>query len=142
VLAMDTAGNAYGVVGGGVYPDGGCCVPVHMVKSAGPDAPTALPFGRIDGLAGIAVDTAGNVYAGDGMGNRVLRLAAGSDTPTVLPFNHLHGVVDVAVDAAGSVYVVDADHNRVLKLGARAGTPMVVAFHGVKPPQPAALGTP
>jgi len=52
VLAMDTAGNAYSVVGGGVDAGGGCCVPVHVVKSAGPDAPTVLPFEYIDGLGG------------------------------------------------------------------------------------------
>jgi hypothetical protein len=77
VLAMDTAGNAYGVDGGGVDPGGRCCVPVHVVKSAGPNGPTVLPFTHIDGLGGMAVDTAGNVYVGDNRSDRVLKLAAG-----------------------------------------------------------------
>ena len=113
---MDTAGNAYSVVGGGVDAGGGCCVPAHVVKSAGPDAPTVLPFEYVDGLGGIAVDAAGSVYAGDGGRDRVLKLTAGADAPTALPFNHIAGLVDVAVDSAGSVYAVDANHKRVLKL--------------------------
>jgi DNA-binding beta-propeller fold protein YncE len=76
VLAMDAAGNAYSVDGCGVDPGGGCCVPVHVVKSAGPDEPTVLPFEHIDGLGGIAVDTAGNVYVIDNGNHRVLKLAA------------------------------------------------------------------
>lgn len=141
VLAMDTARNAYGVDGGGVDPGGGCCVPVHVVKSAGPNGPTVLPFTYIDGLGGMAVDTAGNVYAGDGPRDRVLKLAAGADTPTVLPFTHLHGVVDIAVDAAGSVYVVDAQHNRVVKLAAGSDTPTVLPFTGLNHPVSVAVDT-
>ena len=141
VLAMDSAGYAYGSDGGGVGPDGGCCVPVHVVKSAGRDAPTVLPFRNVDGLSGIAVDNAGNVYAGDGMGNRVLKLATGTDAPTVLPFNHIVGVADVAVDGAGSVYVVDADHNRVLKLAAGSDTPTALPFTGLDHPNRVTVDT-
>lgn len=134
VLAMDAAGNAYGVDGGGVDPGGGCCLPVHVVKSAGADAPTVLPFTYIDGLGGIAVDIPGNIYAGDINRDRVLKLATGSDTPTVMPFDHLAGVADVAADSAGSVYVVDANHNRVLKLTVGSSTPTVLPFNGIDNP--------
>ena len=134
VLAMDTAGNAYSVVGGGVDAGGGCCVPVHVVKSAGPDAPTVLPFEYVDGLGGIAVDAAGSVYAGDGGRDRVLKLAAGADAPTALPFNHIDGLVDVAVDSAGSVYAVDANHKRVLKLAPGSDTPTTLPFTDLKHP--------
>jgi hypothetical protein len=132
ILAMDTAGSAYGINGGGVYPDGGCCVPVHVVKSeAGSHAPTGLPFTHILGLGGMAVDSAGNVYVGDS--NRVLKLAAGTDTQTVLPFNP-RSVVGVAVDSAGSVYVVDAERKQVLKLAAGADGPIVLPFTGLDHP--------
>jgi hypothetical protein len=141
VLAMDTAGNAYGSDGGGVERDGGCCVPVHVVKSAGPDDPTVLPFRNVDGLSGIAVDTAGNVYAGDGMGNRVLKLAMGTDAPTVLPFGQIVAVADVAVDGAGSVYVVDAEHNRVLKLTAGSDTATALPFTGLDHPNRVTVDT-
>jgi streptogramin lyase len=134
VLAMDTAGTAYSVVGGGVDAGGGCCVPVHVVKSAGPDAPTVLPFEYVDGLGGIAVDAAGNVYVGDSGRDRVLKLAAGADAPTVLPFNHINGVVDVAVDSGGSVYAVDVNHKRVLRLAPGSDTPTTLPFTDLKHP--------
>jgi streptogramin lyase len=132
VLAMDSAGSAYGINGGGVYPDGGCCVAVHAVKSeAGSHAPTVLPFTHILGLGGMAVDGSGNVYVGDF--NRVLKLAAGADTQTVLPFD-LRSVVGMAVDSAGSVYVVDAQRKQVLKLAAGADRPIVLPFTGLNHP--------
>ena len=135
VMAVDTASNVYGTNGGGVYPDGGCCIAVHVVKSAaGSNAPTVLPFKPVNDIGGMAVDTFGDVYVGDFDRNRVLKLAAGADTPTVLPFTNVHGIAGVAVDAAGSVYVVDADHNRVLKLAAGTDTPTVLPFTGMNHP--------
>jgi DNA-binding beta-propeller fold protein YncE len=135
VQAVDTSGNVYGTNGGGVDPNGACCLAVHMVMQAvGSDTPTVLPFKGVDGIGGVAVDAAGVVYVGDYDHNRVLKLPAGSDTPTALPFNNLHGIVDVAVDSEGSVYVVDADHNRVLKLAAGSDTPLVLPFDGVDKP--------
>jgi streptogramin lyase len=141
-LAMDAAGNAYGIDGGGVYPGGGCCVPIHVWKSeVGSRTPTVLPFTDIFFADEMAVDAAGNVYVGDG--NRVLKLAAGADTQTVLPFKlntamaspGPHSVVTgVAVDSAGSVYVVDAEQKQVLKLSAGADAPIVLPFTGLKHP--------
>jgi len=135
VMAVDTASNVYGTNGGGVYPDGGSCIAVHVVKSAaGSNAPTVLPFKPVNDIGWMAVDTFGDVYVGDFDRNRVPKLAAGADTPTVLPFTNLHGVADVAVDAAGSVYVVDGDHNRVLKLAAGSDAPTVLPFAGINQP--------
>lgn len=118
VLAMDAAGNAYGVDGGGLDPGGGCCLPVHVVKSAGADAPTVLPFTYIDGLGGIAVDIPGNIYAGDINIDRVLKLATGSDTPTVLRFNGFDNPIRVTVDTVRNVYVIDGGNHKVVKLAA------------------------
>jgi streptogramin lyase len=142
VHAIDAAGNAYGIEGGGVYPGGGCCVPIHVVKSeVGLRAPTVLPFTDLLFAAEMAVDAAGNVYVADG--NRVLKLAAGADTPTVLPLKlnpAMSGpgphsmVTSVAVDSAGSVYVVDAEQKQVLKLPAGADAPIVLPFTGLKHP--------
>ena len=134
VDAIDAAGNAYGINGGGVDSGGGCCVATHVVKSsAGSHAPMVLPFTINVGLAGMAVDAAGNVFVGDG--NRVLKLAAGADTQTVLPLTQPRSVVTgVAVDWAGSVYVVDAEQKQVLKLPAGADAPIVLPFTGLKHP--------
>ena len=48
-----------------------------------------LPFPGLQDPAGVAVDTAGNLYVVDQNKRRVLKLAAGSDTQTVLPFTGL-----------------------------------------------------
>jgi streptogramin lyase len=142
VLAMDAAGNVYGVNGGGVHPGGGCCVPVQVVTSAaGSDAPTVLPFKSVDGTGGMAVDTAGNVYVGDGHTDRVLKLATGAAEPTVLPFKHIDGLVDVAVDSSGNVYAVGANDKRVLKLAPGADTPAVLPFTGLDHPLRVAVDT-
>jgi serine/threonine-protein kinase len=77
-----------------------------------------LPFTGLSGPAGVAVDTAGNLYVTDQSNNRVLKLAAGSATQTVLPFTGLNSPGGVAVDAAGNLYVTDSGNNRVLKLPA------------------------
>jgi DNA-binding beta-propeller fold protein YncE len=132
LLAVDAAGSAYGADGGGVYPDGGCCRPVHVVKAeAGSHTPTVLPFTHILGVGGMAVDSAGNVYAGDF--RQVLKLAAGTNTETVLPFD-LGSVGGMAVDSAGSLYVVDAERKQVLKMAAGADKPIVLPFSGLNHP--------
>jgi streptogramin lyase len=134
-LAVDGAGNVYGTHGGGVDPNGACCLTVHVVKSAAESAtPTVLPFAGVDGIGGMAVDAAGSLYVSDTDRDRVLKLAAGADTPTVLPFRDVQDLGDVAVDSVENVYVVDADHNRVLKLAAGADTPTVVPFTGLDNP--------
>ncbi|WP_152531333.1 hypothetical protein [Mycobacterium sp. UM_CSW] len=132
LLAVDSAGGAYGTDGGGVYPDGGCCRRVDVVKAeAGSHTPKVLPFTHILGLGGMAVDAAGNVYAGEF--RQVLKLAAGTHTQTVLPLD-LGGVGGMAVDSAGGVYVVDAERKQVLKLAAGADKPIVLPFSGLNQP--------
>lgn len=132
LLAVDAAGSAYGTDGGGVYPDGGCCRPVHVVKAeAGSHTPTVLPFTHILGVGGMAIDAAGNVYAGEF--KQVLKLAAGADSQTVLPFD-IGSVAGMAVDSAGSLYVVDAERKQVLKLAAGTDKPIVLPFTGLNQP--------
>jgi streptogramin lyase len=142
VLAIDAVGNVYGVNGGGVDRGGGCCVPVHVVKQApGSDTPTVLPFKYVDGMGGMAVDTAGNVYVGDASTDRVLKLSAAAAEPTVLPFNHIEGLTDLAVDSGGNVYAVDANHRRVLKLTPGSDTPTELPFKGLEHPVSVAVDT-
>ena len=84
----------------------------------GSNTQVELPFTGLDQPAGVAVDTAGNLYVTDSDNNRVLKLPAGSNTQSVLPFTGLHLPWGVAVDAAGNVYVTDSLENRVVKLPA------------------------
>lgn len=140
ILTVDAEGNAYGTEGGGVDPGGACCLPVHVVKEApGATVPEVLPFTHIDGLGGMAVDKAGNIYMGDFTTGRVLELAAGSNTPTELPRNGLT-LVDLAVNAAGDVYAVDSQHDRVLLLKAGSARPTEVPFTGLRLPTSVAVG--
>jgi streptogramin lyase len=142
VEAVDAAGNMYGSNGGGVDPNGACCLTVHVVKSAaGATTPTVLPFKGIDGIGGIAVDATGSVYVADADQKRVLKLAVGSDTPTELPFPDVDDTGDVAVDGAGNVYLVDGGRNRVLKLAAGSDTPTVLPFTGLDRPARVAVDT-
>jgi len=87
----------------------------HQVSYA---SPVELPFTGLNYPAGVAVDTAGDVYITEAGHNRVLKLPAGSNTPVVLPFTGLSGPWGVAVDTAGDVYITDSHHNLVLKLPA------------------------
>jgi streptogramin lyase len=135
VLALDNAGNVYGVTGGGEVAGGGCCVPIHVEKDApGSNTPEVLPFQYVDGLGGMATDTAGNLYVGDASFKRVLKLAPGATSPTELPFTGLQRVVDIAVDPAGDVYVVDAQRNQVLKLSAGTDKTTVLPFDALNHP--------
>ncbi len=94
---------------------GGVCVAAAIVphqpqrmRAPRHHADRALRFSRSRcrspasiGPAGVAVDTAGNLYGTDSGNNRVLRLPAGSRTQTVLPFTGLNDPRGVAVDIAG-----------------------------------------
>ena len=78
--------------------------------------------------AGVAVDSAGDVYVADSHNDRVLKLAAGATTPAELPFTDLNEPKGVAVDSAGDVYVADRGNNKVLKLAAGATAQGVLPF--------------
>jgi hypothetical protein len=88
-----------------------------------------LPFGDfINHLAGVATDTADNVYVLDLHYGQVWELAAGASKPTLLPFTDLGQSVDAAVDAGGNLYVTDDLNNRVLKLAPGVTSPTVLPF--------------
>ena len=91
--------------------------PTHAVSYS---SQVVLPFGDyINHLAGVAADTAGNVYVLDLHYGQVSKLAPGARSPTTLPFTGLDHPADVAVDPQGNVYVFDDLNFRVLKLPAR-----------------------
>jgi streptogramin lyase len=134
IHAVDEAGNVYGSNGGGVDPSGACCMAVHMVKSStGSATPTALPFKGVDGLSGMVVNAAGDLYVGDYEHRQVLKLAAGSDAPMPVLTN-VDDLVDIAVDTSGNVYAVDAQHHQVVKAPAGQDNPTVLPFAGLDKP--------
>jgi sugar lactone lactonase YvrE len=92
-----------------------------------PGGQTVLPFTGLLGARGVAVDTAGNVYAAAQTG--LYELAAGASASVQLPLTGGQPQA-VAVDSAGTVYVADVTRNAVWKLAAGSGTPAVVPLTG------------
>lgn len=141
IQAVDDVGGVYGMIGGGEVGTNGCCLPVQVAMEApGSNAPKALPFQHLDVAAGMAVDSAGNLYVGDGRGKRVLKLTPGASSPSELPFHGLRSVIDIAVDAKGAVYVVDGQQHQILKLDPGSSTPTVLPFSGLTRPVSVAIG--
>jgi streptogramin lyase len=67
-----------------------------------------LPFGQyINHLAGVAVDTAGNVYVLDSYYGQLWKLAPGASTLTTPVITGLYRPFHVAVDTFGNLYVTD-----------------------------------
>ena len=133
-LAVDSAGGVYVVdeLGRQVLrlAAGSTTQSVLPIKAPSPDNPsvmTAYP-------AGVAVDSAGDVYVADSDNDRVLKLAAGSTTPAVLPFTDLNEPKGLAVDSAGDVYVAESSYRnpRVLKLAVGATAQRVLPFSDLK----------
>lgn len=141
IEAIDAAGNAYGMIGGGQDSGGGCCLPVQVAKEApGSNTAEALPFQHMNAVGGMVVDAAGNLYVGDADRKRVLKLTPGAANPVELPFHGLRSVIDIAVDTKGAVYVVDGQRNQILKLDPGSNTPTVLPLTGLKGPVSVAVG--
>jgi serine/threonine-protein kinase len=79
---------------------------------------TVLPFPKLAGPSGVAVDGTGSVYVADS--GRVLKLKRGAESPEVLPFSRRVDPKGIAVDAAGNVYITDGATGWVLKLPIRS----------------------
>jgi trimeric autotransporter adhesin len=82
---------------------------------------------------GLAIDSAGNIYAAGGSGytNNVIEIAAGTGAQTnLLPSGFTYSenpTFGVAVDSAGNVYVVNPEAACVFKVAPGATVPTVVA---------------
>jgi sugar lactone lactonase YvrE len=67
-----------------------------------------------NGSAGVAVDTVGNIYVADVVGNKIRKVSVtGVVTTLASGFNAPQGV---AVDSVGNVYVADANNNLIRKV--------------------------
>ena len=106
-LAVDGAGDVYVLdeLGRQVLKlaAGSTTYSVLPLDAPSPDNPTFMTSYP----AGVAVDSAGDVYVAESHNNRVLKLAVGSTTPAVLPFTDLNEPKGVAVDSGGDVYIAD-----------------------------------
>lgn len=120
-VAVDMAGNVY------VTDDG----PAVLALNVASGAQEALPLNRRGGGGLLTVDSAGSVYAPDGLD--VVKLPIGTegrrwDSPQVFSFDAVRNITAVAVDAAGDIYVTDPTENQVLKLDVRTGVQEVLGF--------------
>jgi sugar lactone lactonase YvrE len=144
-VAVDTAGNLYMASGYSIQKatlDGTNWVVTTLAGGADPgsadgtgsDARFADSVGPCDcphfGPAGVAVDSAGNVYVADG-GNSTIRKVTPAGVVTTLAglaisgngsadgtgigarFNHPNGV---ALDSAGNLYLADTSNNTIRKV--------------------------
>ena len=99
--------------------------------------PGVLPFYGLAGLAGTAVDSAGNVYVASQQSNLVLKLTPAGVQET-LPFTGLDGPYGVAVDGAGTVFVTNIGGDQILKL-TTGGVQSTLPFSGLSVPSGVAV---
>lgn len=86
---------------------------------------------RLLGVAGLATDSAGNVYVADTSNNRIRRISAASQTITTIAGGAtsgfsgdggqatsalLSGPRDVAVDRASNIYIADTGNSRIRRI--------------------------
>ncbi len=98
-----------------------------------PPVSQALPFTGLDHPLSLAVDAAGDVFAGD-YGNRVLELPAGGGPAITLPFTGIGRAFGVAVDGAGGVYAADYYNQQVVELPAGGAAQVTLPLTGFTGP--------
>ena len=145
-VAVDASGNVYIADGINaevekVTPSGTLSVIAGTGTSGTPAAGPATST-PLDYPAGVAVDSAGNVYIADLSGSVVekvtpsgmMTIVAGSGgqgapTPGPATSSALYGPDGVAVDGAGNLYIAASDNNEILKV-TPSGTLSVFAGTG------------
>jgi sugar lactone lactonase YvrE len=102
---------------------------------------------ELDSPAGLAMDTAGNLYIADSHNHRVRRVAAASGIITTIAGNGVAGFsgdgaaattarldlpTALCIDVAGNLYVADTDNHRVRRIAAGTGLITTVAGNGIQ----------
>jgi uncharacterized protein (TIGR03437 family) len=111
----------------------------HRVRKIGPDGTVTLVAGtgtagsngdgaaanlaQLNYPAGLALDTAGNLYIADSGNNRIRKISGGTistllgtGSPSGASTGSLSTPTSVAIDAAGNLYVADSGNQRIRKL--------------------------
>lgn len=136
-VATDAAGNFYYVA--------------QSAPGSYPSIAEVDQYGEIVGHFGrgwpdsVAVDSAGNVYNSDSLGNLVWKVAAGTGAATIVAGNgtagfsgdggpateaELNGPIGVAVDSGGDIYIADSGNNRVRRVDGNSGEITTLAGNG------------
>jgi sugar lactone lactonase YvrE len=134
-IAVDGSGNIYvadtlNFTVRKVTPSGAVTTLAGMVGNSG-SADGAGTTTTFEGPEGIAVDSAGNIFVGDGGNFTVRKVSPSGDTMTVAGTAGSSGSADgiaaaarfntpagLAVDASGDVYVADINNNSIRKIDA------------------------
>ncbi len=131
-IAVDSAGNIYVADFGNAtlrkVTPGGVVTTLAGLAGAAGSADGIGAAARFNGLTGVAVDAAGNVYVADGYNNTVRKVTAGGIVTTIGGVSGAAGSVDgngsaarfyapngIAVDAAGNIYVSDTNNCTIRK---------------------------
>jgi len=81
--------------------------------------------------AGVAVDSAGDLFIADPNNDRVVEVPAGGGAATAIDptvnGKALDGPSSVAVDGAGDLFISDSGNERVVEMPAGGGTPIAIA---------------
>lgn len=120
LLTTDSAGSVYA-------PDGPDVVKLPIgTEGRRWDSQQVFSFDDVSVITAVAVDTAGDLYVTDTVGNRVLKLDVRTGVQEVLGFTGLELPDGVAVDSAGTVYV--GDLNGVTTLNTQSGGQQALPF--------------
>lgn len=120
LLTTDSAGSVYA-------PDGPDVVKLPIgTEGRRWDSQQVFSFDDVSVITAVAVDTAGDLYITDTVGNRVLKLDVRTGVQEVLGFTGLELPDGVAVDSAGTVYV--GDLNGVTALNTQSGGQQALPF--------------